>query len=109
MECCNYKITQDYELANTTTSINLKAHIILSPIKWETPSVGWLKLNTDGARDKDGNSSYDGIIRGSDAEWLRGFSKHIGISSAYIVKGVLEGLKLVMETDFRNIIMEVDS
>lgn len=80
------KITQDYEHAKTTKSISLKTHRILNLVKLETPLVGWVKLNTDEVRDKDGKTSCDGIIRGSVGEWLRGFSKYIGINSVYMAE-----------------------
>lgn len=72
--------------------------------------MGWVKLNTNGVRYKYDNTSCGGIIIGIDGQWLLGFSKYVGISSVYIteLQGVLEGLKLVVAMDFRNIIMKVD-
>lgn len=73
--------------------------------------MGWVKLNTDGARDKDGKVSCGGFIKVTEGEWLRGFSKNIGISNVYIAElfGVLKGLKIIVTMNLRNIIMEVDS
>lgn len=80
------KLVKDYEHAKTATNINLNPHRSLSYIKWEAPPVGWVKLNTKGVRYKHDNTSYGGIIRGSDCEWLLGFSKYVGISSVYITE-----------------------
>ncbi|KAI5425405.1 hypothetical protein KIW84_031275 [Lathyrus oleraceus] len=55
----------------------------VSLIKWEAPLSDWVKMNIDGAMDKEGNSGCSGIIRGSGGEWLGGFSKNIGICSVY--------------------------
>lgn len=64
------KLVQDYEHAKTTSNINLKPHRSMSYIKWEASPVGWIKLNTDGARDKHDNTICGGIIRGDDRKWL---------------------------------------
>lgn len=61
--------------------------------------------------DKEGNSGYGGIIRGSGRERLGGFSKNIGVYSMYIAKlwGVYKSLVLVTNMKFNNIIIEIDS
>jgi ribonuclease HI len=55
-------------------------------------------LNIDGAC-RDGVIGCGGVIRGSDREWLNGFSKLIGLGDAYIAElyGLFEGLKLARE------------
>lgn len=42
-----YKITQDYERAKDAKNISLNTRRILRYVKWETPLVGLVKLNTD--------------------------------------------------------------
>ncbi|KAI5414830.1 hypothetical protein KIW84_040336 [Lathyrus oleraceus] len=79
-------LVQDYEHAKNTANISLTPHRVLSFIKWEAPPVGWVKLNTYGTREKYRNTSCGGIVRGSEGEWLGGFSQYIGISSVYIAK-----------------------
>lgn len=79
-------LVQDYEHAKNAANISSTPHRVLSFIKWEASPVGWVKLNTYGTREKHGNTSCGGIVRGSEEEWLRGFSKYIGISSVYIAK-----------------------
>jgi hypothetical protein len=51
---------------------------------WKAPSVGRVCLNIDGAC-RDGVIGCGGVIRGSDGEWLKGFSKLIGLGDAYII------------------------
>lgn len=46
--------------------------------------MGWLKLNTGGARDNKGNTVCGGIIRGNEGEWLSRFVKKNGVCSVYI-------------------------
>ena len=52
----------------------------------KAPIEGWVKLNTDGSCRENGRAGCGGIIRGSDGEWLGGFSKSIGVCSAYMVE-----------------------
>ncbi|XP_058727065.1 uncharacterized protein LOC131598487 [Vicia villosa] len=83
-------LVQDYEHVKTAANINLclieLPHRVLRFMKWEASMVGWVKLNTNEARDNHRNTTCGGIIRGSKREWVGGFSKYIGISSVYITK-----------------------
>jgi hypothetical protein len=49
------------------------------------PPTGWVKINTDGAR-KGGRAGCGGTIWGSKGEWLGGFSKYVGMFSAYVTE-----------------------
>lgn len=80
------KCVHDYDNVKAASHILHVRNSGLSLIKWEASCTGWVKLNIDGARDKDGNSGYGRIIRGSKGEWLGGFSKSIGLCNAYIAK-----------------------
>ena len=52
-------------------------------IRWNPPSVGWVKLNTDGVlKASSGMTSTGGIIRDKNGNWLAGFAFHIGPSSS---------------------------
>lgn len=53
-------------------------------IRLEAPSSSWVKLNFNGAMDKEGNSICDGIISGSSGEWLGGLTKSISVCNVYI-------------------------
>lgn len=58
----------------------------------------------------EGNACCRGLIRGNEGEQLGGFSKRIGICSAYIVElwGVYECLRLVIKLGFKAIDINVD-
>jgi len=62
----------------------------------------------DGSCRDGGHIGCGGIIKGSDGEWLGGFSKYILIGSAYSTK-VLEGLVYAITLQFWFIEFHVDS
>ncbi|MCH91455.1 putative non-LTR retroelement reverse transcriptase [Trifolium medium] len=88
-----------------TTQQAARSNVVL--VGWNSPPVGWVRLNTDGScRDGD-HIGCGGIIRGSG--W--NFSKYIGIGSAYVAElwEVLEGLMYVRMMQFQFIELHVDS
>lgn len=54
-------------------------------VSWKHPRNGWVCLNIDGAC-KNGVIGCEGVIRGSEGEWLYGFSKVLGQGNAYIAE-----------------------
>ena len=59
----------------------------LIQIRWEKPSPGWIRLNTDGpALGNPGLVGCDGIIRNEHGDWLGGFSRSIGVTTSFIVE-----------------------
>ncbi|KAE8675521.1 hypothetical protein F3Y22_tig00111662pilonHSYRG00061 [Hibiscus syriacus] len=79
--------------------------------KWAAPPANWMKLNVDGARDKDENDSCGGVIRDSKGEWKIGFARAVGISSSFEAElwGVFEGLKHAWSVGARSVIVETDN
>lgn len=66
-------------------------------IRWIPQDVGWTKLNTDGASNKECEIAVcGGLIRGADGMWQIGFSKSLGYCNAYIAElwGIYEGLRV---------------
>ena len=52
-------------------------------VGWDKPSEGWIKLNCDGACKGGGeNSGCGGLLRNSDARWLKGYIRKIGVCDA---------------------------
>ncbi|CAJ2661468.1 unnamed protein product [Trifolium pratense] len=81
------------------------------PLAWQAPSVSWIRLNTDGAAKVGAIAGCGGVLRGNNVEWIFGFSKNIGICSAYVAElwGVLECLKLARLRGVTKIELHVDS
>jgi ribonuclease HI len=67
-------------------------------------------LNIDGAC-RDGVIGCGGVIRGSDGEWINGFSKLIGRGDVYIAElwGVLEGTKMAHRMNFTKVEVRINS
>lgn len=83
----------------------------LNFIRWEPPQEGWVKLNSDGAREIAGNASYRGLIIGNTREWLGRFAKRIGICSSYIAElwGVFEGVRLTLNVDYLQVAEDINA
>ena len=60
---------------------------ILMPVRWEKPSPGWVKLNTDGSSlVNPGIAGSGGLIRNSDGDWIMGFVRNIGTTGSVAAK-----------------------
>ena len=56
------------------------------PIRWEFPSPGWLKINTDGAaRGYPGLATCGGIFRGSMGEFIVTFSAFLEVQTTLVM------------------------
>jgi hypothetical protein len=55
-------------------------------IRSHPPKENWVRLNNDGSSKDSVKAGCGGLIRGSDSEWLYGFSKFISNCSAYVVE-----------------------
>ncbi|KAK8497707.1 hypothetical protein V6N12_018825 [Hibiscus sabdariffa] len=85
-------------------------------IRWQKPSLGWCKLNTDETvNDVTGAASCRGVVCDDNGVWMIGFSKKIDICLTIKAKlrGLYEGLvttwsiridKLVVESDCMELI-----
>lgn len=81
-------------------------------IQWTIPSMGWCKLNTDGA--SLGNpvkAGGGGLIRDHRGEWLKGFSRGIDKSTSVIAEfwDVRDGLLLAAQMDIPFLEFECDA
>uniref|UniRef100_A0A7N2LDM8 RNase H type-1 domain-containing protein n=1 Tax=Quercus lobata TaxID=97700 RepID=A0A7N2LDM8_QUELO len=57
-------------------------NMVIIPIRWNKPPPAWCKLNTDGASLGNPGKSRGGIIRDSVGNWIKGFSRSIGITTS---------------------------
>jgi hypothetical protein len=55
-------------------------------IAWQQPEEGWVVLNTDGASRRDVAAGCGGLLRNSNGQWIGGFSRHLGMCSAYFAE-----------------------
>jgi ribonuclease HI len=80
-------------------------------IGWVPPKENFVKLNTDGASNNNNVAGCGGLVRDREGDWLGGFAKYVGSSSAVVAEawGVLEGLRYVWNKGFRKVELNVDS
>ncbi|KAK7259832.1 hypothetical protein RIF29_25447 [Crotalaria pallida] len=102
---------QNYRAARSKPpSLEQNARILTS---WNPPSVGWIRINSDGSCRVNSHEVGCGcVIRGSNGEWIRGYSKYLGVSSSPLIAelwGVLEGLQLAWNLDFKMVELHLDS
>ena len=92
---------------NTRTSKVLRP----LPIRWEFPSSGWVKINTDGAaRGYPGLAACGSIFRGSMGEFIGAFSA-FDVQTALVAEfyGVIYVLEEVQKLGLTNVWLECDS
>lgn len=81
-------------------------------ISWEPPPLGWFKLNIDGASlNNPGMAGIGGVIRNHKGEFVAAFAKNIGIATNNKAElwALKQGLKIVIELEISNVIIETDS
>lgn len=80
-------------------------------ICWQPPQDGWIALHMNGASRSMLFAGCGGLLRGAHGEWLGGFSRNLGITSAYEAElwGVLEGLLLARRLGFQMVDLRIDS
>ncbi|KAL8151867.1 hypothetical protein V2J09_021675 [Rumex salicifolius] len=81
-------------------------------ISWSRPAVGWVKVNTDGAREsRYGMATAGGVIRNDEGRWMGGFVKNIGVCSVPCAElwDIYHGLELAWESGCKFVIVESDS
>jgi ribonuclease HI len=81
-------------------------------ISWHAPPMGWYALNTDGAaKISDSKAGCGGIVRNDTGNWVEGFAKALGDTTAYMAElwGVFEGLKLAKRRGVTKLDLRIDS
>lgn len=89
-----------------------KKHKIAIPMKWNKPPIGWFKLNTDGASFRNPRKAgAGGLIRDLCRNWVKGFSRSIGLTSSVIAEfwALRNGLQLTIQLEIQNIKVELDA
>jgi ribonuclease HI len=80
-------------------------------ISWKAPPMEWVRLNRDGSCGYNDVLGCGGVLRGSDGEWLGGFSKFIGQGKLFVTElwGVFEELELARRFNFSAVELHIDS
>ena len=81
-------------------------------VRWTPPIPGWIKLNTDGSSNGNpGPAGGGGVICDHEWNWLWGFMRHIGSASSVMAElwALRDGLSLVIDMDFLNVLIEIDA
>lgn len=81
-------------------------------MKWNKPPIGWFKLNTDGASFRNPRKAgAGGLIRDLCRNWVKGFSRSIGLTSSVIAEfwALRNGLQLTIQLEIQNIKVELDA
>ncbi|KAJ8763628.1 hypothetical protein K2173_003100 [Erythroxylum novogranatense] len=81
-------------------------------VAWLPPPLGWVKVNSDGAyRSSLHRATASRVVRDWVGNWINGFAYNIGICSVISAElwGILQGLQLVWNDGYRNVVVESDS
>ncbi|PNY12120.1 3-ketoacyl-CoA synthase, partial [Trifolium pratense] len=106
-----HRSTQLYEMHSSVQStVNLVERVVTN-VRWLPLEPGWVRINTDGASKGDEVAGCGGMIKGEDGSWICGFTKGVGVCSAYVAElwGVLEALQIARARGFRQVELHVDS
>uniref|UniRef100_C6JRM0 Uncharacterized protein n=1 Tax=Sorghum bicolor TaxID=4558 RepID=C6JRM0_SORBI len=80
--------------------------------KWEKPSPGWFKINTDAGFDRESNSGSAGVVIRNEAGLVAGGSarwiENVPDTLTAEAMAAREGLELVVELGLDRVILEVD-
>jgi ribonuclease HI len=104
-------IVRDYDQA-MRANVHVQQRVqLVALIGWVPPKENFVKLNTDGASNNNNVAGCGGLVRDREGDWLGGFAKYVGSSSAVVAEawGVLEGLRYVWNKGFRKVELNVDS
>ena len=79
-------LNQVWEFVHCGATPRASVQKVLRRICWEKPPEGWLKLNTDGSVEGgSGLACCGGVIRDANGQWVRGFSRRIGITTILLL------------------------
>lgn len=102
---------QIYDVTTNKNAVVRHNNKVIENIHWQPPSLGWIRLNMDGASKGEGIAGCGGVLRGDSGECICGFSKGLGAYSAYVAElwGVFEDLKFALSHGFLTVEFHVDS
>ncbi|KAL4620119.1 hypothetical protein ACB092_06G130400 [Castanea dentata] len=81
-------------------------------VRWETPQVGWVWLNTDGsAAGNPGRVGRGGILQDDQGRWIASFSRNIGLSTSFMAElwTLCDGLSLCHNLNYSAVDIQIDA
>ncbi|XP_004292858.1 PREDICTED: putative ribonuclease H protein At1g65750-like [Fragaria vesca subsp. vesca] len=81
-------------------------------LSWKMPPHNFFKLNVDGTRTSpSGKIGAVGVIRNHFGDWIIGFHINIGVGEILDAEawGLFHGLKLAVDLNIKNLLIESDS
>ena len=81
-------------------------------MRWISPPVQWVKLNSDGSSmGNPGRVGGGGIIRNVEGKWIKGYARAIGNTNSVAVElwALRDGIQLCLELNLRAVIIELDA
>jgi len=97
----------------TFFGINTRIDKVLHPllVRWEFPSLGWVKINIDGVvRGYPSLATCGGIFRGSMGEFIGGFFSFLDVQTALIFEfyGVIYAMEEAQRMGLTSVWLECD-
>ena len=94
--------------------INTRTGKVFRPflVRWEFPSIGWVKINTDeAARGYPSLATCGGIFRGSMKEFIGVFSVFLEVQTAIVAEfyGIIYAMEEAQKMGLSNVWLECDS
>ena len=84
----------------------------IKQVRWEKPSTGWVKLNTNGSANVSlGVAEGGGLIRDDRGNWIVGYSRKIGKTNSFLAEtwALRDGLLLCIQLNLNAIMVELDA
>jgi hypothetical protein len=106
-----WKMMEEYTAVMRNITNIMKRDRVVHMIGWKPSKPLFISINIDGACKEQRQAGCGGIVRGDQGEWIGGYAKGVGRSSAFIAElwGVLEGLRYVRSLGFNKIELNIDS
>ena len=81
-------------------------------VRWTSPPVQWVKLNSDGSSmGNPGHAGGGGIIRNAEGKWIKGYERSIGNTTSIAAElwALRDGIQLCLELNLPAVIIELDA
>nr|POE59530.1 putative ribonuclease h protein [Quercus suber] len=107
-----FYLGQAREFHFCVSKINQVSSKTLIPVRWNKPSIGWHKLNTDGASiGNSGKVGNRGVIRDCHGVWVKGYSRSIGYTTSVLAEwwALWDGLILAIQLGINQVEVELDA